>query len=118
MERAEAERYSRRELLEMAIACQLSPSDALRGLGRFSTDVGVDLAIITSEDIRHLLRLFIEGERNASEIQAWAEFIDFRDDVGFENDRVIDVVAYLANPEMNGPVTPSAANDLLTDLHG
>jgi hypothetical protein len=116
VEREEAKPYSRRELLNLVIGSEMTPSKASRELSRFPSDVGVDLALVGKSDVVKLLNLFILGKRTADQLFDWADFLELRDDVGLENAQVYDVVFYLSNPHMNGPVTVDAAQDFLHEL--
>jgi hypothetical protein len=51
----------------------------------------------------------------------WAGFLEIRDGVGFappHGDRLKEIVWQLANPLMNGGITPSVLKDLRLELAG
>jgi hypothetical protein len=87
----------------------------------FGWDSDVDLAHLTKQHFCDLLARFIEGDANvsASVVRDWAEAIEGREDIGFEDgaeELLKKTVFELANPEINQPLTLASAKELLNQL--
>ena len=62
-------------------------SQVIHELGPFGWDSDVDLAYLKKQQVCDLLARFIEGDANvsASDVRDWAEAIEGREDIGFED---------------------------------
>lgn len=69
---------------------------------------------------RHLLRIldFVRsGELATDAISAWAEALESREDIVFTDEAVGEAVFVLANPDLEGQLTPPMAQNLAEKLH-
>ena len=76
-------------------------------LGRFPWDCEENLAVLDEGDIRRVLAQYATGVLSAPAVAAWAESIECRDDVGYsdgDSGALAEVIFWLANPEINGPL--------------
>ena len=58
---------------------------------------------MTSLDIQNTLRKYKNGEVSKEQLNAWANFVEGRDDIGFEDswhETLEEVIHRLANPEL------------------
>ncbi len=63
-----------------------------------------------------VLRRYLLGDLTASDVEAWAEAIELREDVDYDDERdpfVHQMLFWLANPLINGALTPDTARDAL-----
>jgi hypothetical protein len=63
-----------------------------------------------------MLRSYLDGRRTTGALVAWAEALEVREDVDVEAP-VQDLLFALANPTINGPLTPEAARKWVRRLH-
>ena len=85
-------------------------------LRRFEWDCDDELVIVERRHLQNALRRFVDGELTSVEIELWANVIEGRDDIGFEDglaDRLKDILFKLANPLLNEPITTQAAKGWL-----
>ena len=77
-------------------------------LNKYKWDSNSELIILTRKHIIQALHLYISGEIVESKIEAWANAIESREDIGIENkfDKLIkDIMYELANPDLTSELT-------------
>ena len=75
------------------------------------------LITLQERDIVSVLSRYIDGEISASEAQAWAEAIEVRDDIAFDEHRedlMKEFFFRFSNPTLEGAITPRVAADWLS----
>ncbi len=99
----------RRRALEEVRLCAASPADLATRLRRFPWDwEAAPLVTITPADVVHVLEQVERGAMTPEDAEAWAELLEFREDVGFqqgEDGPVRQAVHVLANPVLEGRLT-------------
>lgn len=104
-----------RDFLELNCPLQL----ALDRISKIPWSSDKDLIVLTSENIIGVLNRFLNGELSRSDVKAWAEEVELREDIGIEpdpNDLLIDVLFEVANPEITYELDPERARLLLQKL--
>lgn len=77
-------------------------------LSLFDWDYEGEPLIVTSDTIIDVLRRYTSGEISAKEIEGWANLIECREDIVFEEekeDELEDVIYRLANPILEEPLS-------------
>lgn len=77
------------------------------------------LVILYRTDMSRLLRRYLHGEVSGKQCTAWADAIEARDDIGFEYGQaelLKRLIFELANPELEGQISPEAASAWLRML--
>jgi hypothetical protein len=96
------------------------PIDRLEAsLAGFPWDAVAEVAWLSSTHITSVLNRFLTGRISAVEVEAWANAIEGRDDIGLdrENEQLLRrLVHELANPLLTQPLTRERAIDLLRDM--
>ncbi|MBS4753965.1 hypothetical protein KG112_14220 [Nocardioides sp. zg-ZUI104] len=108
----------RRQLLQDAIALRIPPASASSRLKVFSWDVDEELVTLTLGDVRGVVERYLAGDLSDDGIGDWAEFIESRDDIGYEprhRDLLADLIFELATPEIFGPM-PDVARGVVSRL--
>ena len=99
-----------REQLLLELLCSPKAAEALtRALARFGWDSDVELVTLCAVDV---LREYAARDLSAAEVEAWAEALEVREDVAMEfgQDGVVhNVIHILANPAIEGPLSPERA---------
>lgn len=88
-------------------------------LVQYGWDSEIELAELTPEHIKHVLKLYLSGIYSDVEVRNWANAIERRDDIGLlrSHAEVMDeMVFWLANPAINYAITPSLANCIIHNL--
>jgi hypothetical protein len=107
---------TRENVLNDLIKLRRPLSELAGELAGFSWDCEMELVRLTSVDIVTALRKFLDGELSGNDIERWANLIECRDDIDYEG--LSDLIFRLSNPEINGQLDPSAANEILRSLEG
>jgi hypothetical protein len=87
-------------------------------LRAFSWDAEDDCVVLTMLKLKAALLKCLSGKRTMAELERWADLIECREDINFEeayNDKIKAIIHRLANPEINGPVTTDLINEWLND---
>ena len=96
------------------------PVEQLRtALAAFSWDAATELAFLSSSHMANALSRFIGGNTAATEVQAWANAIEGRDDIGFEsaNEQLLrELLHELANPVLTQSLTRERVVELLKKI--
>jgi hypothetical protein len=81
-------------------------------LRAYGWDAPEELVVLTAADVVRLLERFLRGELSARQVEHWAELLEMRGDVAYEerwSSELRRLLFLLANPEVNETITPSLA---------
>ena len=110
----------RAEILHALVLFDQPPKPLMRELSSFGWDWdGAPLVTLKKEDLLRIIDRFLATEITAAQLQEWAENLEVRDDVAFdeqEKERIDDVFFRLATPEINEPLTPESVRKMKTEL--
>jgi hypothetical protein len=98
---------TRAELVAELVRNPLPAQDVLEGLRGYGWDSDVELVLVSKVDVFRILALFRYGDLDALYVQAWANRIEGREDVGYEGGAegvVKEAIFWLANPCLNWPI--------------
>jgi len=110
---------TRREYLEFLLQYDRPIKDITKALKTHGWDCDDELVALTSSHIRGVLSRFLAGNLVTADVEAWANAIEGRDDIGFDSEYeqfLIDVVFFLANPRLNEQLTEECAKRLMAEL--
>jgi len=86
---------ARHSLLLSLLALDRPIEDLRNELANFAWDDCPDLVKLTRDHIRTTLQRFMAGQISAETVEAWADAIEFRDDIDFiEDDQIIDAFLF------------------------
>jgi hypothetical protein len=105
----------RSELLLDMIHRRRAVPDALAALKVFPWD-SEPLVSVTAADIGAVLRQFLAGAIEASDVEAWADALEPRDDVELATEECVEAIFTLANPTLEGQLNVATARSLLDSL--
>lgn len=109
----------RQQLCEKLVAWDDDPRKTSAALREFPHDCEESLATLRKADVAAALNRFLSGEVSSSDIEAWADAVEMRDDIGYEEsdrDAIANTLFILSNPDINGVLTPDYAKELLVEL--
>jgi len=112
-------REGRTAALRALVRLETTPRAAITALARYSWDADEDLMILTLADLRRMLNKYLNAELTEDEWQLWAEALEGRDDVGFDEESgelVKEFIFQSATPEIFEPLTPLLARRWLSRL--
>lgn len=85
-------------------------------LSQFEWDSDIELAVLQRTHLRSVLERFLLSDLTASDVEEWANLVEGREDIGFEEsyeDILKDVLFTLANPDLSGVVSKTFVHQLL-----
>jgi hypothetical protein len=74
-------------------------------LNRYPWDIEEPLIILAKRHIVSTLQKAVNGILSFEEIENWANAIECREDIEFENEKVKEIIFELANPELHSKLT-------------
>jgi len=110
----------RAEILRELVRFEKSTAPLKSELGSFGWDwVGEPLVILQKNDLLRIIDRFLNGDISAVQLQEWAENLEVRDDVRFderEKDLLDAVFFRIATPFINEPLTVASVSEMKRKL--
>jgi hypothetical protein len=104
----------------LAIRTLLSASrpvaESIAALASYPWDSHEELVQLRRDDVGNVLRQYKLGAISAIEVEAWANAVEGRDDVGMADNVAAELLHELANPLLSQPISPSCADSMLKRL--
>lgn len=110
---------SRHEVLQDLIQVRGDLDMLIREISWFPWDYPEELVWLTPADASAVLRRFLAGELSAAQCERWADALEGRDDVGFQEDAedvLAGLVFELANPLLTQPLSAERAGEWIARL--
>ncbi len=85
-------------------------------LSQFSWDVEGFSLIVSKLEFTNILKKCIEDKISFEELENWANIIECRDDLDFEDVEIQEIIFELASPEINGEISKERLRKILNDL--
>lgn len=108
----------RSELLGDLLAAETPLAPIAAGLASVDWD-SPPLVVLRREHVVSVLQRFLAGEVQAGFVQEWADLVEVRDDIEYEeghSDALRDAVFTLATPETQGRLDATLAASLMSRL--
>lgn len=96
---------ARVEVLKDLVTLKSDSSQLEKELAQYPWDMEEPLLILRKQDIIAVVQRCINNEILFKDLNDWANVIELRDDIGFEDEEVKQLIFELANPEINGVLT-------------
>ncbi len=96
---------ARVEILKDLVTLKSDSSQLEKELAQYPWDMEEPLLILRKQDIIAVVQRCINNEILFKDLNDWANVIELRDDIGFEDEEVKQLIFELANPEINGVLT-------------
>ena len=110
----------RAEILQDLVRFEKPAAPLMRELGSFGWDwEGEPLLTLKKEDLLRIIDRFLARDITAAQLQEWAENLEVRDDVAFdeeEKELLDDVFFRIATPFINEPLTLDSVRKMRDDL--
>jgi hypothetical protein len=104
---------TRLQALEDLVTLRTPIAEAAARLRDFPWDSEIEYVTLSRLDAERVLDAVIEDRLDAPAVCAWANAIEGRDDIGFDadhEDELKEFVFAMANPEINGRLSPEVAS--------
>ena len=89
-----------------------------KNLKGISWDCDTDLVLLETKHLKQMFSLFTAGKIRESILEEWANLIEGREDIGFENDDIKNIVFELANPILYGDINLGKVENYYNALRG
>ncbi|MFA6246440.1 MAG: hypothetical protein WC615_05830 [Mucilaginibacter sp.] len=96
---------TRTDILNDLIRFQTQLDRVQNELSQYTWDVEAPLVIMRKSDFVSIVQRFLDGVLSTDDLENWANAIESRDDIGFENNELSEFIFDLANPVINGEIT-------------
>jgi hypothetical protein len=91
--------------------------EILLDLKRLPWDSEVPLVMLEQQHLASVLRRYRDNELGSGDMEIWANAIEERDDISYEQSSVaVRLLHELANPRLTAPLTPKRAAELLDSM--
>ena len=110
----EASLTNRGKVLQELIEFRRKPTEMHAILEAFEWDLEEELVQLEKIHVVAVLQRFLHDEVSREEVENWANLIECRDDIGYEE--VAEVLHVLANPEITDKLTKEVAARLIHEL--
>ncbi|AZO54214.1 MULTISPECIES: hypothetical protein [unclassified Mesorhizobium] len=77
------------------------------------------VVVLTADHVLSVLRRFQARELTASDVEAWADLIECREDIDYQPERdeeILEAIYVLANPVLNGLLDEALADQVIGPL--
>ncbi|MCB0327893.1 MAG: hypothetical protein KDD52_09790 [Bdellovibrionales bacterium] len=86
---------------------------------KYEWDCEVPLYVMTRNDALRVLDKYLCNEITSEDLQAWASFLEQREDIAFEEEASVlldKMVFLLANPEINFPISKELIEQIRLEI--
>ncbi|HBA70776.1 MAG TPA: hypothetical protein DER40_06405 [Geobacter sp.] len=104
---------SQKETLEDLVEFRKTPEELQDALKGFPWD-SEELVQLGRQHVSTVLKRYLAGEISTQEVDDWANLIECRDDIDYED--VADVLHILANPLITNELTSAVAAQFIEEL--
>ena len=107
---------TRKKILQELANLSRTLDDIKADLSHFSWDSEEDEYIISRNDIVSVLSRYLSLEIDNTQLEDWANTIEGREDIGYENEDIEDIIIELSNPILYGDISLQQASMILSKL--
>lgn len=111
----------RRHALVDLVELRVAPSEAVAAVRQLPWDSEVELVLLSRANVVVLLTRYLHRELSKAELEAWANAVEGREDIGVEPDDEESLRAFVfetANPVLAGPISDDYAHRWLERVGG
>ena len=106
-------------ILKNLVSFSKSVNELSKMLSQLEWDYDEQPLIVNASDVRSVIARFLVGEYTAKELEGWANLIECREDLEFEEtcfEAIESAIDSLANPALQGEITSESCRSILTSL--
>ena len=94
----------RKEILNKLINFDESIGDLKKYLKKLCWDSDEELIIMRNQHLVHIFDLFSKGKIDINMLEEWANLIEGREDIGFQDETLKEIIFELSNPVLFGDI--------------
>ena len=107
---------NRKNILTDLVYINGNLSELQNELSQYSWDSDEPILIISELHFSDILKRGIENKITFEDIEKWANIIECREDLDFENEKMQEIIFELASPEINGKITKESLKKMFVEL--
>jgi len=107
---------NRKNILTDLVYINGNLSELQNELSQYSWDIDEPILIISELHFSDILKRGIENKITFEDIEKWANIIECREDLDFENEKMQEIIFELASPEINGKITKESLKKMFVEL--
>ncbi len=107
---------NRSEILLDIINLTGNLNDLQTELSQYPWDIEVPIVTLNKSHLINVIEKCMNGDFNFEQTENWANAIESREDVEFENEQIEETIFELANPELYGKLTRKRLKELVSYL--
>ncbi len=85
-------------------------------LSQYSWDTEEPYLVITRRQFLEILKKCLEQKITFQDLENWADSIECRDDLDFEDEELQEIVFEFSSPEINGEITKERLQEIIKNL--
>ena len=91
-------------------------AESVAALAIYPWDSDTELVQLRRDDVGNVLLQYRRGDMTAAEVEAWANAIEGREDVGMADEVAAELLHELANPLLSQSISLASADQMLKRL--
>lgn len=110
---------SRERIMEDLVGFKKPLIEIEKNLRGISWDYEGEAVVLKSCQVVDVLKKYIAGEIEADDVEGWANLIECREDIAFQDNKVgtiNDVIYVLANPVLEGEISHEKCRKIIESL--
>ncbi len=85
-------------------------------LSQYPWDTEEAYLLMTKKHFLNVISRCLKDEISLQDLEVWANLIECRDDLDFENEELQEIVFELASPEINGAITRERLHEIIKNI--
>ncbi len=103
-------------ILENLIGFKKSLTTLKKDINKLPWDNEVEMITLQNYQIIGILKRYINNKITTKRLVEWANLIECREDIGFSDENIQEIIFMLANPTLSGITTQKKALDIIQDI--
>ena len=107
---------SREKVLEDLSLCVGELPKLLDELRTYNWDIERPLVQLSAKSLGHVLKKVLDNEITNENLEDWANAVECREDLAFDNEKTKQIIIELANPSLYEPLSVERITYLIADI--
>lgn len=107
---------SRKDILNDLINLNGELNVLHKEISQYEWDIDEPLLIISKKALSSILKKSLEKKISKTDLENWANAIECRDDIDFEEEYMQEIIFELANPTLNDALTDDRLKEMISSL--
>lgn len=108
---------NRKKILIDLIKLNKPLNSTINNIKKINFDSEKEFVFVDRDIIITVLNKALSGYITLKDLEEWANLIECRDDIGFKDNEIQNIIFDLANPEINGKITKESILQIIKKLN-